>query len=234
MSRCLTRSALIAALLILASASAQGRARIEVCFNYSCAARARVDYDLAELDRVRDRLARARDPASERIAIAAAIGDLYRVAGRQSPISADRAGNYLDRDVQGRMDCIDHSTTTTRLLEMMESRDWLRFHRVLQPKRRTRLIFQHFSAVIEEVAPRVERIAPPRPNPVPDYVPSLLALCDCENVVEELPVPDFEAAETALAPGTRFVVDSWFVEHGEPAVILPLADWLRGDGPNVH
>ena len=223
-----------AVLLLLVSVSAQGGARIEVCFNYSCAARASVDYDLAELDRLRDQLARARDPASERAAIAAAVGDLYRVAGRQSPISADRAGNYLDRGVNGRMDCIDHSTTTTRLLELMQSREWLRFHRVLDPERRTRLIFQHFAAVIEEIVPRVERIVPLHPDRVPDYVPSLLALCDCEGVVEELLASDVEETETALAPGTRFVVDSWFVEHGEPAVILPLADWLKGDGPNVQ
>jgi len=162
------------------------------------------------------------------------VGNLYRVAGRQSPISADRAGNYLDRGVNGRMDCIDHSTTTTRLLELMQSREWLRFHRVLDPERRTRLIFQHFAAVIEEIVPRVERIVPLHPDRVPDYVPSLLALCDCEGVVEGLLASDVEETETALAPGTRFVVDSWFVEHGEPAVILPLADWLKGDGPNVH
>ena len=31
----------------------------------------------------------------------------------------------------------------------------------------------------------------------------------------------------------RFVVDSWFGEHGDPAVILPLEEWLDGEGPNV-
>jgi len=29
------------------------------------------------------------------------------------------------------------------------------------------------------------------------------------------------------------VIDSWFVEQGEPAVVLPLDDWLDGDGPYV-
>jgi hypothetical protein len=33
--------------------------------------------------------------------------------------------------------------------------------------------------------------------------------------------------------GARFVVDSWFGEHGDPAVVLPLEDWLDGEGPNV-
>lgn len=31
----------------------------------------------------------------------------------------------------------------------------------------------------------------------------------------------------------RFVVDSWFVDNGKPAVILPLKDWKKGAGPDV-
>ena len=31
----------------------------------------------------------------------------------------------------------------------------------------------------------------------------------------------------------RFVVDSWFVDNGQPAVILPLAEWKKGAGPDV-
>jgi hypothetical protein len=31
----------------------------------------------------------------------------------------------------------------------------------------------------------------------------------------------------------RFVVDSWFVDNGQPAVILPLAEWKQGAGPDV-
>jgi hypothetical protein len=31
----------------------------------------------------------------------------------------------------------------------------------------------------------------------------------------------------------RFVVDSWFVDNGQPAVILPLAEWKEGAGPDV-
>jgi hypothetical protein len=42
-------------------------------------------------------------------------------------------------------------------------------------------------------------------------------------VIEEL--ADGEAA--------RFVVDSWFVDNGQPAVILPLDEWKKGAGPDV-
>ena len=31
----------------------------------------------------------------------------------------------------------------------------------------------------------------------------------------------------------RFVVDSWFVDNGQPAVILRLEEWKKGAGPDV-
>jgi len=50
------------------------------------------------------------------------------------------------------MDCIDHSLTTTRLLQMIEKQGFLRYHRVLERVLRARfLIFVHYSAVIEEI-----------------------------------------------------------------------------------
>jgi hypothetical protein len=50
------------------------------------------------------------------------------------------------------MDCIDHSTTTTRLLRLLESHRWLSFHRVSKPVRRVLYLFEvHYSAQIEEL-----------------------------------------------------------------------------------
>lgn len=166
-------------------------AQVSFCFNYGCLSEATVEFDDPLLAGVAASLAGAPDAAAERLRLAAAVGRLYRVAGLQSPIHADRAGDYLDEGVYGKMDCIDHAASTTRLLELLQSRGMLRFHRVLAQQRRTRfVIFQHFSAVIEETG-------------------------------EALPAP-------------RYVVDSWFVEHGEPAVVLPLEAWLDGEGPNVQ
>ncbi|CAI06645.1 hypothetical protein [Aromatoleum aromaticum] len=219
----------------------QAAASVDVCFNYGCAASAEVRFADERLDEVGRLFSDAGDAERERAAISLAVAALHRIAGEQSPIAADRAGNFLDDGVNGRMDCIDHATTTTRLLALMASRGWLRFHRVLEPARRSRVIFQHFSALIEEVAPPPRPAAPAvaAPGSVPDHVPLLLALCDCQNVVDDIPRardPDASppgAAEIA-APGGRFVVDSWFGNHGEPAVVLPLAEWLNGEGPNVQ
>lgn len=177
---------------------AQGTGRnfteVPICFNYGCLSEARVRFSALFLDYVVGTLLEARDAADERARLARAVGLLYREAGRQSPINADRAGDYLDDGVFGKMDCIDHATSTTRLLKVLEARGALRYHTVKAQRRRTTFIlFQHFSAVVEERVP-----------------------------------------EGDGSPGAQFVIDSWFGEHGEPAVVLPLADWLDGDGPNVQ
>lgn len=202
-------------------AGERGGAEVSICYNYGCVREDSVQFHGTTLARLGERLAGARTAAEERELLGEAVGRLYRVAGTQTPVGADRAGNFLDAEVHGRMDCIDHSTSTTRLLALVESRGWLRFHRVVEPARRTRLILQHFSAVIE-VLPVQERIA---------RLPPGQALAGC-NCTEDGWV--IEAADGADRPGERYVVDSWFVDNGEPAVVLPLAEWLKGGGPNVQ
>lgn len=224
--RVLLRSVVLAG--TVAAVPARAGVAVEFCYNYGCATRTEVHLAVDALAPLRAAFDRVDNAAAERDAIANAVAVLYRLGAAHTPIAADRAGNFLDGGAEGRMDCIDHSTTTTQLLALMDARGWLRFHAVREPSRRARVIFQHFAAVIEEVPPR----APPRraARPVPDHVPVLLALCDCADVLEELR----EAAPAPADAGARYVVDSWFVDHGEPAVILPLADWMRGEGPNVH
>ena len=41
------------------------------------------------------------------------------------------------------------------------------------------------------------------------------------------------SAVIEASDGGRYVVDSWFVNNGEPAVILPLDEWKKGAGPDV-
>jgi hypothetical protein len=125
---------------------------VSVCFNYGCLAQAEVVFSAAQLGELRQRLSRARTPAEEREAIAEVVGRLLEWAGQQSPIGADRGGNYPDDAIYGRMDCIDHAVTTTRLLRFVERRGLLRFHRAMEPALRLRfMFFQHYSALIEEI-----------------------------------------------------------------------------------
>ncbi|MBT0962586.1 hypothetical protein I8J34_15505 [Denitromonas sp. IR12] len=213
--------------MLSAPLTALAAAEVSICYNYGCVTEAPVRFDDAALGAQQRRLATARTAEEERQILAEVIGWMYREAGKQSPIHADRAGDFLDDGVYGRMDCIDHATTTTRLLAVLEARGALRFHRLLPQARRTRFVlFQHFSAVVEEIVPAPQAAV----EAVPDHVPVLLALCDCD-VSDDLPKPAPEAAGT---PGARYVIDTWFYDHGTPAVVLPLAAWLDGEGPNVQ
>jgi hypothetical protein len=194
-------------LYCLCSSGAWADERIAVCYNYGCAAEASVRYTDSQLAWVRKTLAATKSPEQERTVLGPVLGRLYYWAGRQSPIYADKGGNTADDAAPGVMDCIDHSTTTTRLLKMLERRGWLRYHRVLDPARRTRFfIFDHFSAVIEELPPR--------------WLPRA-------KIAHQEESPD------EIQPD-RFAVDSWFVDNGKPAVILPLEDWKDGAGPDVE
>lgn len=223
------------ALLLGCSLVAGADEKIGICYNYGCAAQAEIVYDERQLEEVGRLLALANSAESERALLAQGLGRLYGWAGEQSPVKNDRGGNYPDEGVEGRMDCIDHSTSTTRLLRMMERRGWLRWHRVLEARRRVRVVlFQHFSAVIEEL-PEARRATATAPATVPDYVPVMLAMCNCAAVLDDIPRPAVQepVAESAAEP-ERFVVDSWFVDNGRPAVIMPLASWLQGEGPDVE
>lgn len=168
------------------------------CYNWSCIEEARVVFSEPLLRSLTRSLAGAANAADERQRLVKVVGRMYAEAARQSPIAADRAGNSKDAESNGRMDCIDHSTTTTRLLKLLERRGALIWHRVLPPVRRRRFILvQHFSAVIEEVRPR--------------------SVLDTD----------------VSAEAARYVVDSWFVDPGEPALLLPLERWMDGEGPDV-
>lgn len=145
---------LLPLLLMCCVLSAGAVERVKVCYNYGCLAQTVVeisDERLAEVERL---LHEATDAAGERAALGQAVGKMLAWAAEQSPIGSDRGGNYADMDAYGKMDCIDHSTTTTRLLRLIEAKGMLRFHHVLDPALRRRfLIFEHYSAVIEEREP---------------------------------------------------------------------------------
>ena len=84
------------AILLLCAVGAQAEQRVAVCYNYGCLAQAEVVYADGLLRELGEIFAPAQDAADERAAIAVAIGRLLGWAGKQSPIFADRGGNYDD------------------------------------------------------------------------------------------------------------------------------------------
>lgn len=218
----------VCSLLSLPAAAARiSGVEVPVCFNYGCRDQLGVRFAAAELDAVLARLRDSRSAAQERQALAQVLGQLYQLAAQQSPIGADRGGNLRDEEVDGRMDCIDHATTTTRLLELIALHGGLRFHRVLEPARRTRFIFQHFSAVIEMLAVEQEQEQE-------QSGPALTAVLPPQQQVADGLFVHAVADRAAAEQAGRYVIDSWFVDNGEAAVVLPLAEWLEGGGPDVQ
>ena len=159
---------------------------VKICYNYGCAVETMVHIngnDLAELNQL---FAHVDNAASERESIRLAVGHMSVIAGAQTPIFNDKGGNDNEEGVNGRMDCIDHSHTTSAYLRFIEARGWLQFHRVLEPIHRAPLLVNdHWSARIEETA-----------------------------------------------SGEQYAVDTWFLDHGEPATLYPVREWLKGASPH--
>ncbi len=180
----------LAILAFLMTGNVLADENVRICHAYGCFVEVEVVYSDTTLREIGQMLSVAVDAENERKILAMVIGNMYAIGGQQSDIHSDRGGNYADAGIPGRMDCIDHSTSTTRLLGLLNARGYLRWHRPLTPDVRyfAFILPVHYSAIIEEKT-------------------------------------DGEAA--------RFVVDSWFVDNGQPAVILPLDEWKKGAGPDV-
>ena len=191
-------------LLMLIALPAAADERLSVCFNYGCLTQADAVFSDAQLADVARLLASSETAAQERDALALAVGRLLGWAGEQTPIAADRGGNFADAGVYGKMDCIDHARTTTRLLEMIERRGLLHYHRVSAPVLRRRfVIFEHNAAQIEVILGGAGSAG-----------------------------SSGNDARVAADETGRYVVDSWFFDNGQPAVVMPLALWQSGESPN--
>jgi hypothetical protein len=149
---------LLPALAALAAAlPVRAEREAPLCYNYGCSAKAAVRFSAEDLKRIQAAFDGVADPVGERQAIAAAMALLYASAAAQSPIWRDRGGNIDDDGVDGRMDCIDHSTNTTTWLHLLDERGWIRYHQVGERARRSRwLIFEHWTARIVEVGSQAE------------------------------------------------------------------------------
>ena len=185
---------MVAALLLTVSAMGWADELVRICFNYGCASESVVVFAEDRLHLLQDSLSLAANPEQERALLSLAVGSLYRWAGEQTPIHADKGGNYADEGEYGSMDCIDHSLTTERFLRLLEKRQMLHFHRVAGRIHRVRyLVMEHNAVAVDEVS----------------------------TGDDDAGTPD------------RYVVDSWYVDNGKPALIMPLQNWMDGEGPDV-
>ncbi len=141
----------LAALALLLAVPPAQAIQAELCYDYGCAHKETIAFSNNEMHAVEQQFTAVKSPADERQAISVAIGMLLHDAGTRTPIHNDKGGNFADGDAEGRMDCIDHSHTTTSLLHMLDADHLLRFHQVLEPIERAPLIVNpHWSAQIRQ------------------------------------------------------------------------------------
>ena len=134
----------------LASSLAHAESYVVVCYNWGCLKQVSVVYPDAWLKKTLAPLRQTKTPAEERAAAAEVVRKLYVKAAEQTPISADEPGNEEDETVNGRMDCIDHSTTTANMLSLLQKKRALRWHEVGPYAHRTLLVASHYSATLVE------------------------------------------------------------------------------------
>jgi hypothetical protein len=145
----LVRALFVAGCMVL-SPLANADALVVVCYNWSCKDRVAVSYSEPWLRKALQPLRQAKTPEAERDAVAETVRRFYRKAAEQTPIGADEPGNDEDPDVDGRMDCIDHSTTTRNMLVLLRQRHLLRWHDVGPYAHRSLLVASHYSATLVE------------------------------------------------------------------------------------
>lgn len=124
---------------------------VVVCYNWGCLNRVSAVYPDAWLKKTLAPLRQAKTPAEERAAAAEIVQKMYVKAVEQTPIGADEPGNDEDETVNGRMDCIDHSTTTANMLYLLKKKRALRWHEVGPYAHRTLLVASHYSATLVEI-----------------------------------------------------------------------------------
>lgn len=144
------RNALLGLALGLISSMASADGVIVVCYNWGCQVQQPVIFSELWLRKAFQPLRHAKSPAAEREAVADVVKRFYRKAAEQSPIGADEPGNVEDETVDGRMDCIDHSTTTRNILSYLQHRQLLRWHEVGPYAHRSLVVASHYSATLIE------------------------------------------------------------------------------------
>lgn len=152
---------LTAVFLGLIAPCVQADAVIVVCYNWGCKNQEGVVFDDRWLRQTFLPLDAVGTPGEERLAVAGIVRQFYRKVAEQLPIDADEPGNVEDETVDGRMDCIDHSTTTRNILAYLERHRLMRWHDVGPYAHRTLFVDSHYSATLVERAsalPEADRI----------------------------------------------------------------------------
>ena len=132
-----------------------GSITLRVCYNWSCSSREFVTFSAADIANVKDYLTQCvGDSFHDRVQrLRVGIWQLQLVAQKYIPnLANDREINEFDRDVEGRLDCVDSSTNTTTYLRILQDLGQLTGFSVTNPEVRNLMDFHavHWTAVVTD------------------------------------------------------------------------------------
>lgn len=139
--------------IIFAAENSENSEKIEICYNYGCYIKQNISISKDDINHIQNTIFDNNTNAEiERKNIIKALAFLYKIAGNQTPIFRDVAGNYND-PANGKMDCIDHSTNTFNFLQFLAKYNLLKFHKIGQIETRyfLHLIPSHYAVSISEI-----------------------------------------------------------------------------------
>ena len=130
-----------------------GSITVRVCYNWSCASREHVTFTAADLAAVKAYLTQcAGSSLYDRVqTLRVGIWQLQLVAQKYLPkLANDREINEFDREVEGRLDCVDSASNTTNYLKILQDLGQLPGWTVTGAEVRNLLDFHgvHWTAVV--------------------------------------------------------------------------------------
>lgn len=125
---------------------------IIICYNYSCDTNSSIHISAENIASIKAIFQSSnRTGHDERSAIAQAIALLEKISATQTPVYNDKAKNYNDNNLPGRMDCIDSTMNSTRYLKFLQQLELIVHHELLSPAYRSPFLMgQHWAAQIRE------------------------------------------------------------------------------------
>ena len=134
-----------------------GSVTLRVCYNWSCSAQKSVTFTASEIQGVKDFVAQCTGASlQDRIQrLRVGIWQMELVAQRHIPdLANDREINEFDKNVDGRLDCVDSSSNTTTYLQVLQDLGQLPGWTVTKPVVRNVMDFYgvHWTAVVTDQA----------------------------------------------------------------------------------
>ncbi|MCK5284082.1 MAG: hypothetical protein KAJ86_00700 [Alphaproteobacteria bacterium] len=125
------------------------------CHGYGCKEIANVQLSNTDWKNINNFFTPAPHNAkNERIAIAKAIGAFENIVGEKTGTLADQYGTFRKLG-KFQLDCVDESINTTIYMSLLESKDYIKFHKIEPPSARLPIIhagrWPHQTATISEI-----------------------------------------------------------------------------------